>query len=122
MSGFAIFAPLREVFFFPATLTPIPVASDDWGMDEEWCELAVYPDRASAEIVAGLLRTEAIPVRIEVDEPVPGLVKACSVWVPAARMEHARALCAQTPLSEEEWTRAIEERGTDDDGFSQERS
>jgi len=85
-------------------------------MDDEWCELAVYPDRASAEIVAGLLRVEAIPVRIEVDEPVPGLVKACSLWVPAASLERARALCSQAPLSDEEWTQLIEERGAGDAG------
>lgn len=83
-------------------------------MSEEWSELASYPDRASAMAVAGLLRHESIPVRIDVDEPVPGLLRHCSVWVPSHALARAQAICAQAPLSDEEWLQyEREQRGTD---------
>jgi hypothetical protein len=80
-------------------------------MDETWLVLGVYPDPASAAAVAGLLRSESLPVRIQSDEPVPGLMKGFTVLVPAALLSRAEAVCAQAPLSEEEWARAVDETG-----------
>ena len=89
-------------------------------MSEEWSELASYPDRASALAVAGLLRHEGISVRIDVDEPVPGLLRHCALWVPRQALARAQAVLAQAQLSEEEWSQyERERRGTDtspDDG------
>jgi hypothetical protein len=76
-------------------------------MSDQWCVLAVYPDPASAETFAGLLRSEAIPVRIEADEPVPGLMKAFSLQVPATMLGRARTICSQAPLSDEEWAQYV---------------
>jgi hypothetical protein len=78
-------------------------------MGDQWAVLAVYPDPASAETFAGLLRSEAIPVRIAADEPVPGLMKAFSVQVPETMLGRARAICSQAPLSDEEWAQYVDD-------------
>jgi hypothetical protein len=89
-------------------------------MSDQWSLLAVYADPVSAEIFAGLLRSEAIPVRIKADEPVPGLMRAFSLHVPEAMLARARTLCSQAPWSDEEWAqyvadvRAREEGGSND--------
>lgn len=72
-------------------------------MSNEWRELAVFTDRASAEVLAGLLRSEAIDVRIVADEPVPGLIRSIAVSVPFGQWMRARQLYSHAPLSEEEW-------------------
>ena len=73
-------------------------------MSDQWRELAVYPDPASAEAVAGLLRSESIPARVRSDEPVPGLLKGCAVLVPAAMLSRAQTVCSQAQMSDEEWS------------------
>lgn len=83
-------------------------------MSDEWSELASYPDQASALAVVGLLHQESIPARVDIDEPVPGLLRHCSVWVPRAALARARAVCAQAPLSEEEWLEYERERRSGD--------
>lgn len=81
-------------------------------VSDAWVEIAVYPERLSAEAAAGLLRSESIPVRVLVDEPVPGLVRGCSLQVPETMAMHARKLCSGAALSEEEW--AAQYGSTDD--------
>jgi hypothetical protein len=76
-------------------------------MSDQWSLLAVYPDPVSAEIFAGLLRSEAIPVRIDADEPVPGLMRAFSLQVPGTMLARARAICSQAALSDEEWAQYV---------------
>lgn len=71
-------------------------------MNESWLELAVYPDAASAEAVAGLLRSESIPVRIAADEPIPGLMHGSRVMVPSHLLQRAQSVMAQAQLSDEE--------------------
>lgn len=83
-------------------------------MSDEWIELASFADQASALAVVGLLRQEAIPARVESDEPVPGLLRHCSVWVPRHALARARAVYSQAPLSEEEWLEYERERRNDD--------
>jgi hypothetical protein len=75
----------------------------------------MYPDRASAEVVAGLLRSESIPVRVVADEPVPGLVRSCTLWVPASALTRAREICREPPLTEEEWSKYLEENPLEQD-------
>lgn len=72
-------------------------------MMDQWQLLAEYPDPFSAEAAAGLLRSEAVQVRVVSDEPVPGLMKGCSVMVPAGSLARARKILSQAPLSDEEW-------------------
>ena len=44
-------------------------------MAVEWLEFARFPNAASAEVVAGLLRAEGVPVEIVTDTPLPGLAE-----------------------------------------------
>ncbi len=83
-------------------------------MNDQWQVLAVYPDLASAEAAAGLLRSESIPVRVAVDEPVPGLMKGCSLMVPAAMLARAQSIFSLAPLSDEEWLQYIDTPAVDD--------
>nr|MBO2490166.1 hypothetical protein [Gammaproteobacteria bacterium] len=85
--------------------------ADDEAMTHTWRELAVFADRASAEVLAGLLRSEGVDVRVVLDEPVPGLVKSCTVLVLATQWAHAQRICSQAPLTEEEWARYIGQSG-----------
>lgn len=73
-------------------------------MNDQWSELDIYPDAASATVVAGLLHSESIPVRIRTDEPVPGLMKGCAVLVPTPMLSRARTVCSQAQMSDEEWS------------------
>ncbi len=84
-------------------------------MDEQWRVLGVYPDPASAEAVAGLLRSESVVVRIKADEPVPGLMKGFSVMVHAAMFPRAQAICAQAQMSDEEWAQYLDAEGAADE-------
>jgi hypothetical protein len=77
-------------------------------MSDEWRELAVFADLASAEVLAGLLRSESIDARVVTDEPVPGLIRSCSVRVPSASFAKAREICSRAQLSEEEWSSFME--------------
>ena len=61
----------------------------------DWQDLEIFSDRASAEVVAGLLRSEGVPVTLAVDEPVPGLVFSIALRVPAALVHRARWVLAQ---------------------------
>jgi hypothetical protein len=87
-------------------------------MSDEWQELAVFADLASAEVLAGLLRSESIDTRVVTDEPLPGLIRSCSVRVPPASFAKAREICSRAQLSEEEWSNYMD--GSDESGEKQE--
>lgn len=80
-------------------------------MSDEWRELAVFMDRASAEVLAGLLRSESIESRVVADEPVPGLIRSITVSVPVGQWRRARELYADAPLSDEEWASYMDPSG-----------
>jgi hypothetical protein len=80
-------------------------------MSNEWRELAVFADLASAQVLAGLLRSESIDARVVTDEPVPGLVRSCSVRVPPELFAKAREICSRAQLSDEEWSRYMDGSG-----------
>jgi hypothetical protein len=69
---------------------------------ETWSEFATYGDAASAEVVAGLLRAEDIPVRVASDEPMPGLTRGFTVMVPPDRVRRAQFVLSQAQLSDAE--------------------
>lgn len=71
-------------------------------MNQDLRELAVYADAASAEVVAGLLRSEGVTVQVLGNEPVPGLSIAYRLMVSAEMLHRARQVLLQPPLSEEE--------------------
>lgn len=71
-------------------------------MRDGWLEVGSYSDAASAEVVAGLLRSENVPVHVAADEVVPGLIRDFRLLVPPALLARARSVLAQQQPSEEE--------------------
>ena len=71
-------------------------------MTEPWHEFAAYSDAASAEIVAGLLRSEGVPVEVVSDEPMPGLVQGFRLRVPVEMLHRARWVVSNADFTEEE--------------------
>ena len=71
-------------------------------MKEGWKEFAAYSDAASAEILAGLLRSEGVPVEIAGDEPIPGLAGGFRVLVPDDWMYRARSVVSNAAFTDEE--------------------
>ncbi len=71
-------------------------------MSDEWQQFAVYSDSASAEVVAGLLRSESVPVQLVFDQPVPGLLREIRLMVPFGMLHRARRVVAEAQLSDEE--------------------
>lgn len=80
----------------------------DARMSTEWRELAVFADRASAEVLVGLLRSESIDSRIVADEPVPGLIRSIAVSVPVHQWTQAREIRARAQMSDEEWAHYLD--------------
>ena len=73
-----------------------------WSMSEHWKEFASYSDTASAEVVAGLLRSEGVPVQVSTDQPIPGLVESVRLFVPADLVHRAKWVASQSQLTEAE--------------------
>jgi hypothetical protein len=71
-------------------------------LSEPWQQFAAYPDAASAEVVAGLLRSEGVPVNVASDEPMPGLIQGFRLMVPADMLHRARWVVSNADFSEEE--------------------
>jgi hypothetical protein len=69
---------------------------------EGWREFAVYADAASAEVVAGLLRSEGVPASVASDEPMPGLTRGFAVTVPPHLLRRAQWILSQAELSDAE--------------------
>jgi Putative prokaryotic signal transducing protein len=72
------------------------MGSDRW----EWLEDC--PDHLAAEVVAGLLRAESVPVYIQDEAAIPGLVRSSRIFVPENFMHRAKWVLAQTPISDAE--------------------
>ena len=71
-------------------------------MSNDWQEFATYNDVASAESVAGILRSEAVPVQIIRVEPIPGLVDSVRLLVPTGLAHKATWVLSQAKLSDAE--------------------
>ena len=71
-------------------------------MGNNWQEFALYFDVASAEVTAGLLRSEGVPVEVAVDQPIPGLVKSVRLSVPADLVHRAKWVLSQVQFTEAE--------------------
>jgi negative regulator of sigma E activity len=71
-------------------------------MSNTWQEFASYSDAASAEAVAGLLRSEGVPTEVIADQPIPGLVKSVRLCVPSDLMHRAKWVTSKTQLTEAE--------------------
>lgn len=71
-------------------------------MSGPWHEFAVYSDSVSAEAAAGLLRSEGVPVDIQSDVPVPGLIQGFRLRVPFDLAKRAEWVFANAQFTEEE--------------------
>ena len=73
-------------------------------MAETWQQVAVFSDPLSAEVVAGLLRSEDVPVDIVTPEAMSGLLQGTSIRVPPYLMHRARWVMLQQRFADEELT------------------
>jgi hypothetical protein len=73
-------------------------------LSERWQEFAAYSDAASAEVAAGLLRSEGVPVNVASDEPMPGLIRGFRLLVPAEMLHRARWVVSNAAFTDEELT------------------
>jgi hypothetical protein len=74
----------------------LAMRSDRW----EWLEDCA--DHLAAEVIAGQLRAELVPVYIQDVAAIPGLVGSSRIFVPENFMHRAKWVLAQAPLSEAE--------------------
>jgi hypothetical protein len=72
--------------------------------DDKWAAVASFSDRASAEVVLGLLIENDLPGYIASNEYVPGLGSNFSPCVPAHLLHRARWILEQCRVSEGELT------------------
>jgi hypothetical protein len=71
-------------------------------LSESWQEFAAYSDAASAEVAAGLLRSEGVPVNVLSDEPMLGLIRGFRLMVPAELIHRARWVVSNAAFTDEE--------------------
>jgi hypothetical protein len=71
-------------------------------LSDHWQEFASYSDAASAEVAAGLLRSEGVPVNIASDEPMPGLIQGFRLMVPEEMLHRARWVVSNAAFTDEE--------------------
>jgi len=71
-------------------------------MSDDWQALETFPNHLGAEIVAGMLRADSMPVRIESFGIVPGLEQGSRIMVPPAQMQRARWLLQHARVSDAE--------------------
>jgi Putative prokaryotic signal transducing protein len=72
------------------------MGSDRW----EWLEDCA--DHLAAEVIAGQLRADSVPVYIQDVAAIPGLVGSSRIFVPENFMHRAKWVLAQAPPSEAE--------------------
>jgi|GEM_PF-1443962 len=65
-----------------------------------WERFREYPGSSEAQAEAEFLEQNAVPAKVEIDEPVPGLVKAAYVLVPSKLLHRAQWIMAQ----QQSWT------------------
>ena len=71
-------------------------------MSEDLEQIAVFADEASAEVLAGMLRAEGVPVDVRLDSPLPGLVNEVQVMVPRSLAHRARWFMNSAKVSDVE--------------------
>ena len=71
-------------------------------MAEELTQVATFDDEASAEVLAGMLRSEGVPTEVRPISPIPGIVDEVQVYVPTSLAHRARWLMKSSKVSDEE--------------------
>ena len=71
-------------------------------MSDDLEQVATFDDEVSAEILAGMLRSEGVPVDVRADSTLPGLVAEVQVYVPRSLVHRARWFMNSLKVSETE--------------------
>ena len=71
-------------------------------MAEDLEQVATFEDEASAEVLAGMLRSEGVPTEVRLISPLPGIVDEVQVYVPASLAHRARWFMNSSKVTDEE--------------------
>ena len=71
-------------------------------MAENLEQVASFETEASAEVFAGMLRSEGVPVEVRTISPLPGIVDEVQVHVPASLAHRARWFINSSKVTDEE--------------------
>ena len=71
-------------------------------MSEDLTKVAAFADEASAEVLAGMLRSEDVPVEVRPISPLPGIVDEVQVYVPASLAHRARRFINSSEVTDAE--------------------
>jgi hypothetical protein len=71
-------------------------------MAEDLMQIATFEDEASAEVLAGMLRSEGVPTEVRPISPLPGIVDEVQVYVPASLAHRARWFMNTSKVTDEE--------------------
>ena len=71
-------------------------------MTDELTQVASLEDETSAEVLAGMLRSEGVPTEVRVISPLPGIVDEVRVYVPASLAHRAQWLMNSSTVTDEE--------------------
>ena len=70
--------------------------------EDPWVLLEACTDPTAAQVIAGRVKAEGIPVQVSALEPIPGLEQNAEVHVPRSWLQRAQqVLAAQRPTDEE---------------------
>jgi hypothetical protein len=71
-------------------------------MAEDLTQIATFTDEMSAEILAGMLRSEGVPTEVRPISPLPGIVDEVQVFVPSSLAHRARRLMNSSKTTDDE--------------------
>ena len=71
-------------------------------MTEDLTQIATFEDEVSAEVLAGMLRSEGVPAEVRVVSPLPGIVDEVQVYVATSLAHRAQWLMNSSKVTDEE--------------------
>jgi hypothetical protein len=71
-------------------------------MAEDLTQVATFEDEVSAEVLAGVLRSEGVPTEVRPISPLPGIIDEVQVYVPASLAHRARWFMNSSKVTDEE--------------------
>ncbi len=71
-------------------------------MAENLTQVAVFEDEASAEVLAGMLRSEGVPTEVRPISPLPGIIDEVQVYVPTSLAHRARWFMNSSKVTDED--------------------
>ena len=71
-------------------------------MAENLTQVATFDEEVSAEVLAGMLRSEGVPAEVRSISPLPGIVDEVRLYVPTSLAHRARWLMNSSTISDAE--------------------